>query len=241
MSIRDISARRARRAQQIGGASLLLAGATILMGIITAEALGPPGYSTSRNEISDLGVAIQPSATLFNVIMGVSSILILVGAYEVYRAYQSRAVSIPVALLGIGVLGVALFPGYPDNKVHVWVALLAFIAGGVAALLAVRITNAPFRFISLVFGTIALVSLVLAETDVLSVPLGIGGAERWIVYPTVLWLVVFGGYMLGHQADQESTGKRFAMGTAEPKEHQRQQEASETPEPKAPVGALSRR
>ena len=210
MSVWHLSA---RRAYQIGGASLLLAGATILMGIITAEALRPPGYSTSRNEISDLGVAIQPSATLFNVMMGVSSILILVGAYEVYRAYHSRAVSIPVALLGIGVLGVALFPGYADSKVHVWVALLAFVAGGVAAMLAVRITTAPFRVISLVFGTIALVSLVLDETRVLRVPLGLGGAERWIVYPTVLWLIAFGGYMLGHQPNKESTAQGFATGT----------------------------
>ncbi|HEX6540661.1 MAG TPA: DUF998 domain-containing protein [Ktedonobacterales bacterium] len=232
MSVRHLSV---RRAHQIGGASLLLAGTTILMGIITAEALRPPGYSTSRNEISDLGVAIQPSATLFNVIMGISSILILVGAYGVYRAYHSRAVSIPVALLGIGVLGVALFPGYPDSKVHVWVALLAFVAGGLAAMLAVRITAAPFRFISLVFGTIALVSLVLDETRVLRAPLGLGGAERWIVYPTVLWLIAFGGYILGHQPDKESTAQRFATDTIETTE------PKESKEPQQPVAAAGSR
>jgi hypothetical protein len=26
--------------------------------------------------------------------------------------------------------------------------------------------------------------------------LGEGGIERWIAYPTVLWLVAFGGYLL---------------------------------------------
>ena len=203
-----------RRAYQLGGASLLLAGTTILMGIITAEALRPPGYSTAGNDISDLGVAIQPSATLFNVVMGVSSILLLVGAYGVYRATHSRAASIPLALLGIGVLGVALFPGYPDSKVHVWVALLAFVAGGVAALLASRITTAPFRYLSLVLGAIALVSLVLAETHILTGPLGFGGAERWIVYPTVLWLVGFGGYLLGTASKVSEPPQGLATGTS---------------------------
>ena len=244
MSIQHMPAQRVR---QIGGAFLLLAGALILMGIITAEALRPPGYSTARNDISDLGVAIQPSAILFNVMMVVSSILILVGAYGVYRAYRSRAVSIPLALLGVGVLGVGLFPGYPGNVAHPWVALLAFIAGGATALLAVKITTAPFRVISLVLGTIALLSLVLTEAHALSVPLGLGGAERWIVYPTVLWLVGFGGYMLGHQPDNASTAMRFATDATEPHEEVQQHHQQDQQLPKSadaaprPVGALGQR
>jgi hypothetical protein len=27
--------------------------------------------------------------------------------------------------------------------------------------------------------------------------LGIGGLERWIVYPIVIWLIAFGAYLLG--------------------------------------------
>ena len=40
---------------RVGGGLLLLAGATIFMGIITAEALYPGSFSTGANEISDLG------------------------------------------------------------------------------------------------------------------------------------------------------------------------------------------
>lgn len=145
-------------ARQVGGAALLTAGATILMGIITAEALRPPGYSTARNDISDLGVAVQPSATLFDIVMVVSGLLLMLGAYGAYRGYQSRAVGIPLTLLGVEVLGVGLFPGDPNNPAHPWVALLAFTSGGVAALLAYRVTRGPFRVLSLVLGATALIS-----------------------------------------------------------------------------------
>jgi hypothetical protein len=33
--------------------------------------------------------------------------------------------------------------------------------------------------------------------------LGIGGVERWIVYPVVLWITAFGGYLSG-RADGRS-------------------------------------
>jgi hypothetical protein len=27
--------------------------------------------------------------------------------------------------------------------------------------------------------------------------LGVGGTERWVLYPTLFWLTAFGGYLLG--------------------------------------------
>ena len=66
------------------GVLLLLAGFIALMGIITAEALYPEGYSTSKNAISDLGateppdsVIERPSATVFNAAMIGTGVLIL--------------------------------------------------------------------------------------------------------------------------------------------------------------------
>ena len=34
--------------------------------------------------------------------------------------------------------------------------------------------------------------------------LGIGGIERWIVYPVILWVIAFGGYLSG-RADGDRT------------------------------------
>jgi len=58
------------------------------MGIITAEAFYPPGYSRFKNEISDLGatrqpnsVGFEPSSTIFNAIMLLAGIMVLVASF----------------------------------------------------------------------------------------------------------------------------------------------------------------
>jgi hypothetical protein len=51
-----------------------------------------------------------------------------------------------------------------------------------------------------VLGTITLASLVLGSFFLEWGPvaeLGEGGIERWVAYPAVLWLTVFGGYLMG--------------------------------------------
>ena len=200
--------------QKIGGALLAIAGMVILMGIITAEALMPAAanYSTSASDISHLGgsdppnsVIVQPAATIFDATMILGGLMIIVGAYCVYRAFGRLGVTIPTALLGIGALGVGVFPA-PTGGVHDLFALLTFFVGGVAAILAYTVEASPLRYISVVLGAIPLLILVLmtilGESFGLPAFLGAGGAERWVAYPIVLWLVVFGGYLMGYSPRQ---------------------------------------
>jgi len=191
---------------RIGGGLLLLAGATIFMGIITAEALYPGSFSTGANEISDLGgtrppnsVILQPSATIFNLAMTVIGALVVAGSWFVQRAFGRRSVTIPIAVLGVGALGVGIFPGNTGNP-HAVFAMVTFVSGGIAALSAARVTTAPFRYISFLLGAVSLATLgtymLLGDASPMAV-LGIGGVERWIVYPVVLWITAFGGYLCG--------------------------------------------
>jgi hypothetical membrane protein len=203
---------------RLGGGLLVLAGVTILMGIISAEALYPGSFSTGANEISDLGgtrppnsVILQPSATIFNLAMIAIGVLILAGSWFVQRAFGRRSVTIPIAVLGVGALGVGLFPGNTGSP-HAIFAMVTFISGGIAALTAARVTKAPFRYISVVLGGASLTTLgtylLLGDESPMAV-LGIGGVERWIVYPVVVWIAAFGGYLGGcadggHAAQPES-------------------------------------
>ena len=191
---------------RVGGGLLLLAGATIFMGIITAEALYPGSFSTGANEISDLGgtrppnsVILQPSATIFNLAMTVVGVLIVAGSWFLQRALGRRSVTIPIAVLGVGALGVGLFPGNTGNP-HALFAMVTFVSGGIAALSAARVATAPFRYISFFLGAASLATLgtymLLGDASPMAV-LGIGGVERWIVYPVVLWITAFGGYLCG--------------------------------------------
>ncbi len=188
----------------IAGVLLVLAGSTILMGIITAEALYPDVYTTHDNEISDLGatrppnsIIRQPSATVFNAIMIVSGVGILGGAYGLHRSFRSRRVTISVASLGVGVLGVGVFPGNVEG-LHPLFALTAFTSAGIAAILSAHVQTKPFGYLSILLGVVTLVALVVGvagEGTPVFDKLGDGGVERWIAYPAVLWLVSFGGYL----------------------------------------------
>lgn len=198
---------------RLGGALLTVAGVTILMGIITAEALYPSAYTTGGSEISDLGgtrppdsLIFQPSAMIFDASMAAIGILMIAGSWFVHRAFGRRSVTIPMTILGIGALGVGIFPGNTGAP-HQLFAMVTFIAGGVAAISAARVTTAPFRLISFVLGTMSLLTLasymVLGDGTPMAA-LGVGGIERWIVYPVIIWVIAFGGYLSG-RADGDRT------------------------------------
>ena len=207
---RSVSAEALRAGSAVralAGTLLTLAGAVILFGIITAEALYPAIYTTHDNEISDLGatrppdsIILQPSAGIFDGVMIAAGIAILLGAILLHRGFATRRVTISTGLLGLGVLGVGIFPGDRDPY-HGIFALLAFVAGGAAAILSAKVQAAPLRYLSVLFGSVTLGALALAmftDSTVIYRELGDGGIERWVAYPVVLWLVAFGGNLMSH-------------------------------------------
>jgi len=203
------------RDRRIAGLLLSLAGVAILMGSITAEALHPGPYTTHADTLSHLGaseppnsVVVQPSAGIFDGTVLASGALILLGAWFVHRALHRKAVTIPTALLGLGVLGVGVFP-LTSAGMHTAFAMLAFFSGGVAMLLSARVTPATF---GLMWGILGVVSLVAISLGVLALDwgpvaaLGEGGIERWNSYPVVLWLVAFGSLLMSTvAAEPEAT------------------------------------
>ena len=200
---------------KIAGALLAVAGMVVFMGIITAEAFMPAAsdYSTSASDISHLAgtdppnsVVVQPSATIFNASMIAGGAMIIAAAYFIGRAFGRLGFTVTLAVWGIGVLGVGIFPA-PTGGVHDVFALLTFFVGGLAAILAYKVEAAPLGYISVVLGAIPLSILVLmtvlGESAGLTALLGAGGAERWVAYPIVLWLVAFGGYLTGGPAEHD--------------------------------------
>lgn len=209
------------RDRHIAGALLASAGSGVLMAIITAEALYPAPYDTADNTISDLGatlppesIILQPSATIFDVAMIVGGIAIITGAFFMHRAFGRKVVAIPLTLFGVGALGVGIFPGN-HLGLHQLFAMTAFVSGGVAAVMAAKVLVSPFRELSIIVGTISLVSFLLAMFLVEWAPvaeLGEGGIERWIVYPAVLWLTMFGGALMGTRDEPiDMQGERDGM------------------------------
>ena len=143
---------------------------------------------------------------IFDLSMAAIGILVMAGSWFVHRAFGRRSVTVPMTVLGIGALGVGIFPGNTGTP-HAIFAMVTFVAGGVAAVSAARVTTAPFRLISYLLGTVSLLTLtsyiLLGDSSPMAA-IGIGGIERWIVYPVILWVIAFGGYLSG-RADGATT------------------------------------
>ncbi len=189
---------------KLSGLLYFFAGAIVLMGIITAEAFYPAGYTTFKNEISDLGatrqpnsVSYQPSSTIFNTVMLLAGLMVLVASFYQHKYFKKLLFSIPVLLFGLGLVGVGIFPGNV-RPYHGMAAMLTFLSGGFCAITSFKIVSPPFKYVSILFGFVALLTwfvAVFASATLISF-IGIGGIERWVAYPIMLWLTGLGGYLM---------------------------------------------
>jgi hypothetical membrane protein len=187
----------------IAGFLFFMAGSIILMGIITGEIFYPEEltYTTAQSMISDLGSTVppnsiitQPSATIFNWTMIISGILIFIGNYFLFRYYHDKIAGILIGLLGLGILGVGVFPGNITPQ-HPIFSLTTFISGGLSAIYSFRLIKSPLKYMAVLFGVICL--FFLFTSNMFMPVLGGGGVERWVAYPVVLWFLGFGGYLMG--------------------------------------------
>jgi len=195
--------------RKLAGLLLLVAAAQFLMGMLFAEALYP-GYSISGNYISDLGafcngvfpaagvcVIYQPTSTIFNSSVFLLGLLLVIAAYVFWRPLRWRTFSLLVLLTGIGAMGVGVFPEtFP--VAHEITSDIAFIFAGISAIWAYRLAKSPMSYLSVILGVVNLVAVVLFTANILF-GLGVGGMERTIVYPVVLWAVGFGGYLMSSE------------------------------------------
>ena len=188
----------------VGGALLSITGIGIILSIITNEALYPAArhYSTFANTISDLGgteppssYMVQPNRLMFILTMAVAGVLVLTATYLLGRVIERRRFIVALGLFGVGLIGIAVFPGNVAI-IHPWFALLCFVGGSIAAILSRKVLDAPLRYFAVVLGSVALLATVFGlesfENWGPQTTFGIGGIERWIAYPVLLWLVLLG-------------------------------------------------
>jgi hypothetical membrane protein len=188
--------------EKIAGSLLFIGGVLCVLGIIVAEALYP-GYSTSDNYISDLGVG--PSAVIFNSSLFLLGVLALCGAYFIQQAFNFKPFTVLAAIGGIGAIGVGLFT---ENAgiLHTVFSFIVFFFAGLSAIVSYKLQKQPFSYFSVILGAATLLALTLFASGTF-LGLGKGGMERMIAYPALLWTVGFGGHLIGHSSGM-STGKK---------------------------------
>jgi hypothetical membrane protein len=196
------------RSLSIAGAAAMLAAAQWILFVIVAETRYP-GYSVQANFLSDLGatchrgvdasscIVVAVPSLIWNTTLSLFGILTLVSAVFFFRATRRIAFSISLAVFGAGALIAGVVPE-TLLSVHETASLISFIGGSVAALLGFRILKAPLNVFSLALGVVALVATFVVTfqgpfirwNDAFG--LGLGGIERMVVYPLMIWEIAFG-------------------------------------------------
>jgi len=194
---------------KVAGALIFVAVTQFVLGVIVSEALYS-GYSISDNYLSDLGVG--PPSMIFNSSAFLMGLLLIIGAYFLHRAFNFTMLTMTFVLTAIGSMGVGIFTK-DAYAIHSVAALLFFLFSGLSAIFAVicsyvhgfKLMKMPFSAIAVILGLTELGGFVLFVGQIYF-GLGVGGMQRIVLYPALMWLVGFGGYLMAHP-DRPTTQK----------------------------------
>ena len=163
-----------------------------------------PNYNNSINLISDLGIG--ETALIFNASAAIAGLALIAIAYLTHKAYGKKSFSLLILLFGIGMIGVGAFPINFDENIgfplHDIFSSASFVFGSLSAVASYNIINEkqkPLACLFILLGIAALVSLGIFSSDI-NIGIGAGAMERMIVYPIIIWAVLFGSYLVLEKA-----------------------------------------
>jgi hypothetical membrane protein len=197
------------------GAILWIVGVLqFLVGMIVTQIGYGSSYSLTQNYISDYGAihcgelagryVCSPWHVVFDTSIVLLGILLILGAILIRTAFPSRStrtVGLGILIIsGFGAIGVGLSPEDYNLTIHSLSAATAFVGGGLALIVLgfamFRDTRWDgFRAYSMISGLVALVAFVLFISHAYG-PLGVGGMERLIVAPILVWAFVVGVHLV---------------------------------------------
>jgi hypothetical protein len=185
------------------GYLLALAAGQFFVLLMLAESIAPD-YSMHDNAISDLGT-IAETELLFNASLFLIGLLNLVAGYVLFKAIGDRKVLVVFALGGIGAMGAGLIPLDHPSGAHGLFALLAFVFINVESYGRRTICQLhPGQNIA-VPGHTGHHIRPGHDNGGLRFPGRLGqhrprGVERMIAFPCLIWMLVFGGYLISSPA-----------------------------------------
>ncbi len=197
---------------KIAGALFFVASAQFVIGLVAAEALYP-GYRIYENYISDLGVG--PSSMIFNSSVFLFGFLSIIGTYFLPRTISFSGPAVLLTIMSVGAMGVGIFTS-AFTTVHAVVSLMTFMFGALSAIASSKVSKIPLSAISVILGMLTLGALGLFAAGLVttgswnsSIPpvsefflgIGPGGIERMIIYPAVIWLILFSGHLMASSTE----------------------------------------
>jgi len=192
--------------ERLAGVLFFVAVTQFILCLTIAEVLYR-GYSLSDMYVSDLGVG--PSAVVFNSSVFTLGLLIAIGTYFLGHGPELKTLRILLFLMSLSAMGVGIVTK-AFTLGHGAVSSAAFFFAGLSAIASGKALKRPLFFVGLVLGAMTIGALALfsigmvesgsisstvAHNSVFYLGLGPGGMECMIIYPSLMWLVLFGGQL----------------------------------------------
>jgi hypothetical membrane protein len=188
--------------KRIAGLLFFVGTVQFVLAVIISEAMYS-GYSVGQQAMSDLGNwnLAGNSAAIFDVSIILLGVFVIVGAYFIQRIFKNRLFTSFAVLIGVGCVGMGVFAENIHLSLHSVFALTVFIFGAAAAIMSYKFEKSPLSYVSVTLGAVTLSALVLfilgQGNSGFYLGLGLGGMERFIIYPAILWQLGFGTYLIG--------------------------------------------
>jgi hypothetical membrane protein len=183
-----------------------------VLAVVISEAIYS-GYSVGQQYLSDLGDWSKAGnyAAIFNASAILWGIFLIAGAYFIQRVFKNRLFTSLLVIAGVGSVSAGVVAINISFSVHGILGLIAFVSAAASAIMSYKFGKSPLSYVSVILGAVTLLATVLfllgqGSSD-FYLGIGLGGMERIIVYPYLLWMLGFGAYLIGDSSDTATTSK----------------------------------
>jgi hypothetical membrane protein len=198
--------------KRISGLLIFVGVVQFVLAVVISEAIYS-GYSVGQQYMSDLGDWSKAGnyAAIFNASAILLGLFVIAGAYFIQRGFKNRLFTSLLVMLGVGSVGVGVVAENIFLPIHSVFALVIFVFGVASAVMSHKFEKSPLSYISVILGSVTLLAIVLfllgQGSSGFYLGLGLGGMERFIIYPLLLWELGFGAYLIGDSSDTAITSK----------------------------------
>jgi hypothetical membrane protein len=193
--------------KRTAGLVVFVGAVQFVLAIIISEAVYS-GYSVGQQYMSDLGnwSLAGNFAAIWNVSAILLGLFVIAGAYFIQRGFKNRLFTSLLVITGVGAVGMGVVAEDISDPVHSIFALFAFVFMAAAAIMSYKFVKSPLSYISVILGAVSLLALVFYFSG-FYLGLGLGGMQRLIIYPLLLWNLGFGAYLIGDSSDTATKTK----------------------------------
>jgi len=187
--------------KRIAGLLVFAGAAQFVLAIVISEAVYS-GYSVGQQYISELGDWSKAgnSALIWNASVILLGLLVIAGAYFLQRELKNRLFTSILAIGGVSWVGVGMVSLNTFRLLHVSFGWIGIGFWWASVIMSYRFEKSPFSYVSLILGAMIPLATILLGSGFL-LGLGLGGMQRFIIYPLLLWLLGFGAYLIGDSSD----------------------------------------